>query len=174
MLKNIIYQFGIPRVLITDNGTQFRDRAFQQLCQELHIDRHFSSVAQPQTNGQVEVTNRTILHGLRTRAAELVGQMNLIASYGHIELHCALQWRRFPSPSSMVPRLSSHQRLASHPLKMAAMTPRYLTSISGGEANQLLKKSDPGSTSSSLIPQLLGQGTTIQYQGIGALMESIH
>lgn len=75
MLKNIIYQFGIPRVLITDNGTQFRDRAFQQLCQELHIDHRFSSVAQPQTNGQVEVTNRTILHGLRTRAAELVDLM---------------------------------------------------------------------------------------------------
>ncbi|KAL2231037.1 UNVERIFIED_CONTAM: Pol polyprotein [Sesamum indicum] len=50
--KNIICRFGIPRVLISDNGTQFQGRKITEWCKELKIAQHFTAVANPQANGQ--------------------------------------------------------------------------------------------------------------------------
>ncbi|KAL0403666.1 UNVERIFIED_CONTAM: Retrovirus-related Pol polyprotein from transposon gypsy [Sesamum radiatum] len=65
--KNIICRFGIPRVLISDNGTQFQGKAITAWCKELKIQQNFTAVGNPQANGQTEVTNRTILQHLKTR-----------------------------------------------------------------------------------------------------------
>ena len=40
--RNIIYRYGIPRVLVSDNGKQFRD-----FYLELGIKNHYSSPAHP-------------------------------------------------------------------------------------------------------------------------------
>ena len=53
----IICRFGIPRVLVSDNGKQFDNNAFRDFCSQLGIRNHYSSPAHPQANGQVEVTN---------------------------------------------------------------------------------------------------------------------
>ncbi|KAL2228882.1 UNVERIFIED_CONTAM: Gag-Pol polyprotein [Sesamum indicum] len=65
--KNITCRFGIPRILISDNGTQFQGRKIKEWCKELKIAQHFTAVANPQANGQTEVTNRKILQHLKTR-----------------------------------------------------------------------------------------------------------
>ena len=65
--RNIVYQFSIPRVLVLDNGRQFADSSLQSWCSEFGIRQHFTSIGQPQINGQIENVNRTILHGLKTR-----------------------------------------------------------------------------------------------------------
>ncbi|KAK3028927.1 hypothetical protein RJ639_039936 [Escallonia herrerae] len=61
--RAVICHFGIPRVLITDNGKQFDNTTFRAFCANLSIEHRFTSVAHPQTNGQTEVTNRTLLQG---------------------------------------------------------------------------------------------------------------
>ncbi|KAK3022653.1 hypothetical protein RJ639_045419 [Escallonia herrerae] len=65
--RAVICRFGIPRVLITDNGKQFDNTTFRAFCANLSIEHHFTSVAHPQTNGQTEVTNRTLLQGLKKK-----------------------------------------------------------------------------------------------------------
>ena len=65
--KNIICRYGIPRVLVSDNGKQFDNSVFRNFCSELGIQNHYSSPAHPQANGQVEVTNRTLLKIIKTR-----------------------------------------------------------------------------------------------------------
>ncbi|XP_065023311.1 uncharacterized protein LOC135649130 [Musa acuminata AAA Group] len=65
--KNLVTRFGLPRAIITDNGPQFSSRRFQEFCVDHGIQLRFSSVAHPQTNGLAEVTNRTILDGLKRR-----------------------------------------------------------------------------------------------------------
>ncbi|XP_021609069.1 uncharacterized protein LOC110612599 [Manihot esculenta] len=64
---NIICRFGIPRVLISDNGRQFDCKTFKEFTVNMGIWHKFSSVAHPQTNGQTKVTNRAILQGLKKR-----------------------------------------------------------------------------------------------------------
>ncbi|KAL0433346.1 UNVERIFIED_CONTAM: hypothetical protein Slati_2668900 [Sesamum latifolium] len=65
--KNIICKLGVPRVLISDNGTQFQGKTIMAWCKELKIQQNFTAVRNPQANGQTEVTNRTILQHLKTR-----------------------------------------------------------------------------------------------------------
>ena len=65
--RNIIYRYGIPRLLVSNNGKQFDNSAFKDFCSELGIKNHYSSPAHPQANGQVEVTNRSLLKIIKTR-----------------------------------------------------------------------------------------------------------
>ena len=66
----IICRFGIPRVLVSDNGRQFDNDYFRDFCSQLGIKNHYSSSAHPQANGQVEVTNQSLLKIIKT---QLVG-----------------------------------------------------------------------------------------------------
>jgi hypothetical protein len=63
----IIYRFGVPNSIITDNGSQFTGRKFLEFCDKFHICIDWAAVAHPQTNGQVERTNGMILQGLKPR-----------------------------------------------------------------------------------------------------------
>jgi len=64
---DIIHRFGIPNVIITDNGTQFTGKKFLDFCDRHHIHVNWSAVAHPRTNGQVERANGMILQGLKPR-----------------------------------------------------------------------------------------------------------
>ena len=72
--RNIVCRFGIPGIIISDNGKQFSNNPFKEWCEELKIKQNFTSVAHPQANGQTEVTNRTILQGLKARLGKAKGQ----------------------------------------------------------------------------------------------------
>ena len=65
--RNIICKFRIPRVLVSDNRKQFDNSAFRDFCSELGIKNHYSSPAHPQANGQVKVTNRSLLKIIKTQ-----------------------------------------------------------------------------------------------------------
>ena len=63
----IICRFGIPRVLVSDNGRQFDNDSFWDFCLQLGIKNHYSSPTHSQANGQVKVTNRSLLKIIKTR-----------------------------------------------------------------------------------------------------------
>ncbi|KAL1346027.1 hypothetical protein AAHE18_08G159100 [Arachis hypogaea] len=67
MWRQVITRFGIPEVVISDNGTQFTDKKFTEFLTGLGIKQRFSLVEHPQTNGQVESANKVILQGLKKR-----------------------------------------------------------------------------------------------------------
>ena len=63
----IVCRFGIPRVLVSNNGKQFDNDSFWDFCSQLGIGNHYSSPTHPQANGQVEVTNQSLLKIIKTR-----------------------------------------------------------------------------------------------------------
>jgi transposase InsO family protein len=65
--EQIVCRFGLPGKLISDNGTQFAGNPFKSWCTELQITQIFTSVAHPQSNGQVERMNRSIVEGIKER-----------------------------------------------------------------------------------------------------------
>ena len=71
--RQIICRFGLPHTIISDNGTQFASNPFREWCSGLCIRQNFTSVAHPQANGQTEVTNRTIVKGIKTRLDKAKG-----------------------------------------------------------------------------------------------------
>lgn len=58
-LLDIVRDFGLPRVLQTDQGREFDNLLVANLCQSFGIDHRMSSAYSPRTNGLVERTNRT-------------------------------------------------------------------------------------------------------------------
>jgi transposase InsO family protein len=66
-LQSVIFRFGIPKWILTDNGTQFKGTKFTSCCVDFGINHQASSVAHPQTNGQVECANGLILQGMKIR-----------------------------------------------------------------------------------------------------------
>ncbi|VFR03421.1 unnamed protein product, partial [Cuscuta campestris] len=68
--KQILCRFGVPQQIITDNGTQFEAGGFNEFLQSWGIKHSYAAVGYPQTNGQVENTNRTIMDGLKKKIME--------------------------------------------------------------------------------------------------------
>ena len=56
-----------PRVFVFDNGKQFNNDAFRDFYQHLGIKNHYSSPAHSQANGQVRVTNQSLLKIIKTQ-----------------------------------------------------------------------------------------------------------
>ena len=63
----IICRFGIPRVLVLTNRKQFDNNSFRDFCSQLGIRNHYSFLAHLQANGQVEVTDQSLLKIIKTR-----------------------------------------------------------------------------------------------------------
>jgi hypothetical protein len=64
-IKSIIFCFGVPQSIITDNGTNFMSKEFKNYCESMGIKLKFASVAHPKTNGQVKKANGLICNGIR-------------------------------------------------------------------------------------------------------------
>jgi len=71
--KNIVCRFGVPKRLVSDNGTQFASHLLKKLCGDVRIQQVFASVEHPQTNGQVESTDLVLLRGLKRRLETAYG-----------------------------------------------------------------------------------------------------
>jgi transposase-like protein len=46
-MKSIIFRFGVPHSIITDNGTNFTSKKFKNYCESMGIKLKFASVAHP-------------------------------------------------------------------------------------------------------------------------------
>ena len=66
-MKEIVYRFGVPHSIITENGSNFDSDEFKAFCRSQGTRVDYASVAHPQTNGQVERANGMILQGLKPR-----------------------------------------------------------------------------------------------------------
>ena len=65
--KNIVTRFGVPHILISDNGLQFDSKVFRSYCCELGIKNKYLTLAYPQRNGNVEAVNKVIMNELKQR-----------------------------------------------------------------------------------------------------------
>ncbi|RVW35185.1 hypothetical protein CK203_100012 [Vitis vinifera] len=101
--KNIVCRFGIPQTIIADNGPQFDSIAFRNFCSELNIRNSYSTPRYPQSNGQAEATNKTLITALKKRLEQAKGKWvrSYPASYGPIEPHPDDQQETLLSPSHM-------------------------------------------------------------------------
>ncbi|RDX91888.1 Retrovirus-related Pol polyprotein, partial [Mucuna pruriens] len=58
--SNIFYQFGVPKALISDQGSHFYNKAMSSLLHKYRVVDRIAIAYHPQTNGQAEVFNREI------------------------------------------------------------------------------------------------------------------
>ncbi|XP_058766048.1 uncharacterized protein LOC131639583 [Vicia villosa] len=58
--ENIFARFGVPRALISDEGTHFLNHLMERLLQKYNVKHKIAIAYHPQTSGQVEVSNRQL------------------------------------------------------------------------------------------------------------------
>ncbi|GKD30765.1 reverse transcriptase domain-containing protein [Tanacetum coccineum] len=69
-LKSLFAQFGTPRAIISDRGTQFCNDQFAKVMLKYEVTHRLSIAYHPQTSGQVEVSN----HGLKRMLERTIGE----------------------------------------------------------------------------------------------------
>ena len=70
LLESWIYPYGLPSMILSDNGVQFTSKFFEAMCTTLGVKHLTTTTYHPQTNGQVERYNRTLVARLRHYVAE--------------------------------------------------------------------------------------------------------
>lgn len=61
LFKKVIFpRFGVPRAVISDGGSHFVNRIFNNLLKKYGVTHRVATPYHPQTHGQVEITNREI------------------------------------------------------------------------------------------------------------------
>lgn len=87
LLECLVANCSIPSRLLTDNGAQFVSRCFVAVCNTLGANNVPTAEYNPQTNGQVELFNSTLITPLCVRTPNRLGHM-------HISVNVRLQSKR--------------------------------------------------------------------------------
>ena len=61
LVTEFMCRFGVPKIIHSDQGTEFQSALFQQLCELLGCKKTRTTPYHPQSDGLVERQNRTIL-----------------------------------------------------------------------------------------------------------------
>ena len=69
-LEYWVFSFGALAKIVSGNGSQFTSDLFKKVCRTLGVRNLFTTTYHPQTNGQAERFNRTLLASLRAFVAE--------------------------------------------------------------------------------------------------------
>nr|GEV78676.1 reverse transcriptase domain-containing protein [Tanacetum cinerariifolium] len=69
-LKSLFSRFGTPKAIISDRGTYFCNDQFAKVMSKYGVTHRLSTAYQPQTSGQVEVTNRGLKRILERKVGE--------------------------------------------------------------------------------------------------------
>ncbi|KAG9450570.1 hypothetical protein H6P81_010535 [Aristolochia fimbriata] len=56
----IVYQYGVPRYIKTDNDTPFRNKTMDNFCEKFGIQQRTSTMYNPAANGLAEAFNKTL------------------------------------------------------------------------------------------------------------------
>ncbi len=71
IVSHLICLYTTPRVLLSDNGTEFKNRILADICSQYNIKQTFITAHHPACNGLVERTNRKVLEILWHLAGHL-------------------------------------------------------------------------------------------------------
>nr|KYP43024.1 Pol polyprotein [Cajanus cajan] len=56
--SNIFCKFGVPKAIVSDQGTHFCNRSIQTLLKKYGVVHRIPTPYHPQTNGQAKISNR--------------------------------------------------------------------------------------------------------------------
>ena len=81
LIKRVVSQFGLPKVIISDSGSAFTAQIFQQIAKALKIRHKFSAVAAPRSNARAERVIKDVAQLIKiycTDDSEIESQLPLI------------------------------------------------------------------------------------------------
>jgi len=64
-VQNIVLKYGIPEVILTDQGANFLSELFRNVCRLLQIAKVQTAAFHPESNGSLERSHRVIVEYVR-------------------------------------------------------------------------------------------------------------
>ena len=110
--KSIFARFGIPQVLVSDNGPQFVSKEFSSFMEQWGVDHVVSSPHHQQGNGKVESAVKTAKHLMKKTIA--AGEDLWLA---------ILEWRNIPTAGMAT---SPAQRMLARQTRTTVPTAKQL------------------------------------------------
>ena len=83
LLWEYITLFGPPKVILSDNGTEFVNSEVDSMLRMVGSEHRVTSAYHPRTNGQTERMNATLVGALRKRAMQLAPRILLLKIRRH-------------------------------------------------------------------------------------------
>ena len=77
LVAEFISRYGVPRQLHSDQGTNFESKVMAEVCKLLDIEKTRTTPLHPQSDGQVERYNRTLIEMLRGKIKDDQGDWDL-------------------------------------------------------------------------------------------------
>ena len=68
--KECLAENGTPRILRSDNATEYTNKSFKQFCTDNKIKREYTVSGTPEQNGVAERYNRTVVATARSLLKE--------------------------------------------------------------------------------------------------------
>ena len=72
LVSSVFLPYAAPKVLISDNGGEFKNELLEEVCRMYGVSQCFTAAYHPQGNGMVERVNSKILTSLRTLLVDAV------------------------------------------------------------------------------------------------------
>ena len=116
-LSEIFSRWGVPEILVSDNGRQFSSAEFRIFANEWQFQHVTSSPRYPQSNGKVENAVRTVKRLFQKCALS-----------GQSEFRALLDWRNTPSEgigSSPAQRIMGRRCKTTLPISDALLRPSF-------------------------------------------------
>lgn len=88
-------RFGLPQIIVADNGFQFISQKFKNLCSTWKIGIRYSTLRHQHGNGQAKATNKEVLNTLKMRLEESKGKW--------VEELPGVLWATVKEPKSATP-----------------------------------------------------------------------
>ena len=76
-IKQFCLMIGIPQIIQSDNGSEYRNSLFEEFCLQKNIKHIFSSPHNPQANGIIEVSHKEIRKFVMINYSENPDNFNL-------------------------------------------------------------------------------------------------
>jgi hypothetical protein len=70
LMTHVFFPFAWPKILLTDNGSEFKNDLIDALCDLGKTERRYTTPYHPQTNGLAERMNQEIIRGLAAAVME--------------------------------------------------------------------------------------------------------
>jgi hypothetical protein len=124
-IKSIVFHFGVPHSIITNNGTNFISKEFKNYCESMGIKLNFAFVAHPQTNRQVKKANSLICSGIKKRLLVPLKK----AKHAWVDVLPSMLWSLHTTPNAATqetPFFLVHGAEAMLPVEITHGAPRIL------------------------------------------------
>jgi hypothetical protein len=124
-IKSIIFRFGVPHSIITNNSTNFTSKEFKGYCESMGIKLKFASIAHPNMNGQVEKANGLICNGINKRLMAPLEK----AKHAWVDELPSMLWSLRTTPDAATqerPFFLVHGREAVLPVEITHEAPRIV------------------------------------------------